>query len=31
VTSVKRIGLTWQSPEGMIGEGLENLVLLDNS
>jgi hypothetical protein len=31
VTSVKRIGLTWRSPEGMIEEGLENLVLLDNS
>jgi hypothetical protein len=25
------MGLTWQSPEGMTGEGLENLVLLDNS
>jgi hypothetical protein len=28
---VKKIGLTWRSLEGMTGEGLENLVLLDNS
>jgi hypothetical protein len=26
-----KIGLTWRSPEGMTGEGLENLVLPDNS
>jgi hypothetical protein len=28
---VWKIGLTWRSPEGMIEEGPENLVLLDNS
>jgi hypothetical protein len=27
----EKIGLTWRSPEEMTGEGLENLVLLDNS
>ena len=28
---VWKMGLTWRSPEGMIEEGPENLVLLDNS
>ena len=28
---VWKMGLTWRSPEGMIEEGLENLMLLDNS
>ena len=28
---VRKIRLTWRSPEGMTEEGLENLVLPDNS
>ena len=31
IWQVWKIGLTWRSPEGMTEEGLENLVLPDNS